>query len=257
MKTNWHLCPDDDKWTWCPNEIDLLNIPEFPWSGKYCIVCDYFDYIRNELSNKDPFEEEKKPTFNLKDQLKSLSKFVKKIQKTNASKTRTSSVGNSTIESKLKVYTARIDSTDKDRLNITRKSGTPYGKCFAPSWNLLTRFKSKQEGKNEKKDEEVEFGAFKITYIEEMRSSFVNDNSAWTNLLLSTRVVLICYCVNHEICHRTILARDILPNYGAEYCGELKSEISDLSRSSDFHDSNGSGKSKKSKKSNNGQGSLF
>lgn len=48
-----------------------------------------------------------------------------------------------------------------------------------------------------------------------------NNPGAWRALLARPRVVLACYCADPERCHRTILARDILPKLGATYRGEL------------------------------------
>ncbi len=146
------------------------------------------------------------------------------------------------------MYTSRIDTTDKDRLDITRKSAGRIGLIFAPSWDILNKYKK----------EEIDFDTYRLLYLEEMKKSYTENNIAWFGFLMKDRVVLTCYCTDHEKCHRTILAKEILPKYGARYKGELNLTNSNSSGLSEIQDYKNSGNSKNSKKSSNsGQGSLF
>lgn len=61
-------------------------------------------------------------------------------------------------------------------------------------------------------------------YTREMRRSYRDNVVSWSRLLSKERVVLVCYCKNHERCHRTILAR-ILVKLGAVYAGELDNQM--------------------------------
>lgn len=145
------------------------------------------------------------------------------------------------------VHTARVSSRDPDRLDVTRKSGTS-GLFLAPSWaTLLPAIRARGafelkwaelEESMERDDMQAErhlaceLGAAKQTwvaawsdykraYLDEMRRSYVEHRAQWVALLARPRVVLCCYCTDSEHCHRTLLARDILPKLGATNGGEL------------------------------------
>lgn len=148
----------------------------------------------------------------------------------------------------LQVFTARISTRDPDRLDITRKSAGPEGIVFAPSWAIVrpyldvraradalrkgATFADKQgqsrTGDDLRRqagdlDNELErlWSAYVPAYIAEMRASYRAERSRWEALLARERAVLACFCTNAERCHRTLLARDILPKLGAAYGGEV------------------------------------
>lgn len=116
----------------------------------------------------------------------------------------------------LDVFTARISSRDPDRFDITRKSGGAAGVIFAPSWAILrpalARMKSGDPGA---------WTDYVAAFLVEMRASYRRSRSSWHSLLARPRAVLVCYCTDPERCHRTLLARDILPKFGAKYRGEI------------------------------------
>jgi uncharacterized protein YeaO (DUF488 family) len=114
------------------------------------------------------------------------------------------------------VLTARISSRDPDIYNVSRKSGVDV---FAPSWNLLSPFLEKRKQGGELTDEDWE--VYRLGYLDEMRSSYRANRPVWDELLARKRSVLTCYCTDHNRCHRTILARDILRKLGARFDGEL------------------------------------
>lgn len=117
----------------------------------------------------------------------------------------------------LTVYTARIGYADPDVLDVTRKSGDQLGRAFAPSWTLLSpALAARAHG-----DIEAVWPRYVAGFRGEMDASQENSPGAWRSLLARKRVVLVCYCGNPERCHRTLLARDILPRLGAVYGGEL------------------------------------
>ncbi len=250
----WHICLDDGLFTWTKHEFNPYELKQDSHFGYWfnyqsCFICAYDRFIDEESRDqtKDPFDEQKpEKEKSTSDILKSLTGFVKKIQKTEFKKKASTNPDyiKPDIDVKLKAFTARIDSSESNKLNITRKSGSPYGRTFAPSLSLLSKIK-----KNE-----ITFDVYRSLYINEMKESYVTNHTAWLGLLLDERVVLVCYCTDSEKCHRTILAKEILPNYGAEYCGEVVSNSSALA---EFQDDKKSGNSKKAKKANNGQGSLF
>lgn len=139
----------------------------------------------------------------------------------------------------LRVFTARVSYGGPDRFDVTRKSGGPEGEPFAPSWKILQpffRLRKRSErawedagGDPGRQCEAVDLQeAAWTTYVEaftiEMRESFRTRRPAWDGLLARGRVVLVCYCTDPLRCHRTLLARDILPRLGATYGGELPAD---------------------------------
>lgn len=152
----------------------------------------------------------------------------------------------------LQVHTARINSRDPDRLDVTRKSGGEEGRVFAPSWPILRdALEAMAEAKRIRLDavrleklnidvggrtppgtitrnaeeqasaiERRAYGEYVPLYIEEMRRSYVTQRAPWDRFLARQRVVLVCYCTDAERCHRRILA-EILGSLGAADCGEV------------------------------------
>lgn len=143
----------------------------------------------------------------------------------------------------LQVWTARVSYGGADRLDVTRKSADEWGKSFAPSWALLRPaldarrvaeglmaqgHAALESGGDEwgptreaERVLEQAWSAYVPAYVDEMRRSYVTRRSDWERLLSMSRATLVCYCVDHEQCHRTLLARDILPRLGATYMGEV------------------------------------
>jgi hypothetical protein len=133
----------------------------------------------------------------------------------------------------LQVYTAQLASRDPDRFDITRKSGDVDGIVFAPSWAIL---RPALEARRAESDAATEVGralavqrnddawaVYVPAYLAEMRVSYRRHRAAWETLRARPRVVLVCYCVDPERCHRTLLA-GILAKLGAEVRGELAVE---------------------------------
>lgn len=152
----------------------------------------------------------------------------------------------------LTVYTARLGYRGDDALNITRKSAARDGLAFAPSWALLgpaLRARRALELKQVERSEVVEsvlrgaaadgaeaaiafeigtletawneaWQRYVVGFREEMRASYRANRAAWDALLAREVVTLCCFCSDPERCHRTLVAREILPKLGAIYGGE-------------------------------------
>lgn len=116
------------------------------------------------------------------------------------------------------VRTARISYRGGDRLDITRKSGRE-GIVFAPSWATLEPVLRARKSGNADAIADA-WRSYVDQFYFEMRTSYRANRAAWDALLSRSEVTLCCYCVDHERCHRTLLARDILPKLGATYGGE-------------------------------------
>lgn len=121
------------------------------------------------------------------------------------------------------IHTARVAYRGEDRLDVTRKSGRE-GLVFAPSWPALrpvldVRAKH-AAGCADDAELAVVWNHYVAVYTAEMRMSYRRHRAAWDALLARPVVTLCCYCTDPDHCHRTLLARDILPKLGATYGGE-------------------------------------
>jgi hypothetical protein len=115
---------------------------------------------------------------------------------------------------RLMVWTARISSRDPDRLDVTRKSGGPIGSCFAPSAGLLAAGKSSR----------VTWDEYRDRYLAEMRERYRARRDAWESVRNRPRVVLCCYCVDPDACHRSLLA-GYFCKLGADVRGEVGLDV--------------------------------
>jgi hypothetical protein len=119
----------------------------------------------------------------------------------------------------LQVHTARISYGGPDRLDVTRKGAwlarkagrDAPGEPWAPSWDLLKKAKGG----------ELHFDEYDPLFLAEMRVSYQRHRTAWDGLLARSRVVLVCYCVDAEQCHRWLLRTRIFPALGAVDAGEV------------------------------------
>lgn len=141
---------------------------------------------------------------------------------------------------KLHVRTARIGAKGLvDALDITRKSATGDGLAFAPSWSILRPALDARKAAEKLRAvaagsevagwaqdeatmaEDEAWTTYTFAFLAEMRESYRARRDAWDRLLGRDSIVLLCYCVAPERCHRTLLAERILPKLGAVYEGEV------------------------------------
>lgn len=115
------------------------------------------------------------------------------------------------------VYTARIGYQGADALDVSRKSGNALGLAFAPSWALLGPMLAKRRADGLS---DTDWTAYVEAYTAEMRQSYRASGDRWNLVLLCPEVTVLCYCTDATRCHRTVLARDILPKLGCVYGGE-------------------------------------
>lgn len=114
------------------------------------------------------------------------------------------------------VRTARVSYGGPDRLDVTRKSATPDGIAFAPSWGIL------RPALNARRDGRLDeaWPGYVADYTTEMRRSYREQRPAWDALLARETVTLVCYCAQADRCHRTLLA-GFLVKLGAKCEGEI------------------------------------
>lgn len=150
----------------------------------------------------------------------------------------------------LRVFTARIGTPGlTDALDVTRKSARGDGLAFAPSWAILRPAldlravaKSLAQGtaaaleggaddrvlvgaELARKIDEAAWALYAPAFVDEMRQSYRVNRGAWERLLARDSIALLCYCTDPERCHRTLLAREMLPRLGAVYAGEVLSNV--------------------------------
>lgn len=130
----------------------------------------------------------------------------------------------------LLIRTARVSYRGPDRLDVTRKSATPDGIAFAPSWAILRPAidarKAAEVLRFDLKDELADatmtsaWNVYVEAYRAEMLVSYRQNRAAWDALLARERVVLCCYCSDRTRCH-TVLLAGYLEKLGARYEGEV------------------------------------
>lgn len=146
-------------------------------------------------------------------------------------------------------YTAHSSCMDKDRMHIGVQSKDELGMIFSPTWELqlelskaynsyfiklasLESLRQKDPGSMGVQSLEFETQTlhcmykstqegFAAEYRNEMRRSYSKFPDKWKQVLTRFRVIFLCDCANSEACHRTILARDIMPKLGVSYCFEI------------------------------------
>lgn len=95
------------------------------------------------------------------------------------------------------VKLGNIDTSDKDVINVTVKSGIV---TFAPSWSMVIGYKSGEISKEEYTDK----------YITMMETSYAFERHAWDHYFPDEgKLILVCYCRSGDFCHRHLLANFI------------------------------------------------
>lgn len=137
----------------------------------------------------------------------------------------------------LLVNTARISYGGPDRLDVTmasveaakKKGQRSPGAPFAPTRRLVYWGKNmlkmaerrRADGEpNADRFEEWAWQSYGQRYHYQMQMSFKSQRAAWDELLERAHVVLICFCVDPNRCHRRLLA-EYLEKCGAIDRGEV------------------------------------
>lgn len=119
----------------------------------------------------------------------------------------------------MKLYTIRVQSWRRAKnldipfIDTTVKTGN---KAFAPTWPLLSKYKSKL----------IDADAYTERFYELMRISYRNNPEEWDEIMSHETLAIGCYCPSGEFCHRYLL-KDIFQKVAEsrgiefEYLGEL------------------------------------
>jgi len=109
----------------------------------------------------------------------------------------------------MKVWTAQYRYSGPDRLDITVKGKDPFGKLFAPTWEMVMGLKG---GKITETDYRSEY----ISLLLERSREKIN----WADMISEDRT-LVCFCKPGAFCHRVILAQFLAKAFNiVEYMGE-------------------------------------
>jgi hypothetical protein len=133
----------------------------------------------------------------------------------------------------LRVSTARMGTHGLlNAVDVTRKSAKGDGLAFAPSWAILNpaleareraeRLRVALQWSEATTVLDEAWREYRPRYLAEMRESYRRDRGPWERLLAMGHATLLCYCRDPSRCHRTLLARDILPKLGAIYGYEVR-----------------------------------
>ncbi len=119
----------------------------------------------------------------------------------------------------MKLYTTQMAKWRKVRdlgiefYDVTVKSGD---KLFAPSWSLLSDYKSSNINEEE----------YIKRFLNEMRGSFHQNKGTWLDFISKEEVCIACYCISGKFCHRKLLVdifEKLCHSQGVEF--EYKGEI--------------------------------
>lgn len=97
-------------------------------------------------------------------------------------------------------------------VDTTVKSGELL---FAPTWDLLGRYKSGEIGNH----------GYTLEYYSLINTRLKNSRNAFESLFVpDTPVALACFCGARSFCHRRLLASVLVDECDGQYEGELISE---------------------------------
>jgi uncharacterized protein YeaO (DUF488 family) len=120
-------------------------------------------------------------------------------------------------------YTARINYSGADRLDITAAGQHPIGKIFAPTWEIVKMWQNAKKLTEKTGDPRILAKAedyYREQYKEQMRASIHNNGGTWIQVLSQPTVTFVCYCPSGTFCHRYQLMEILTKELGAIYIGE-------------------------------------
>lgn len=113
----------------------------------------------------------------------------------------------------MNIYTSRINyNGDGIKLDVTVKSATGLCRRFAPTWDMVMKYKSgkySQEVYTQMYLDILESNYYHIKTL----INFMNENNQ--------DIVFVCYCAKNAFCHRILLAKYISGLTKIAYKGEI------------------------------------
>lgn len=111
------------------------------------------------------------------------------------------------------IYTAQIRYSGADRLDVTVKGQDPFGKFFAPTWDMVRGTKNGT----------LSEGGYRSMYYGILLGL---PPAIWSGFQGLSKpegtITLMCYCPAGAFCHRVILAEVMENRKLGEYKGERK-----------------------------------
>lgn len=113
----------------------------------------------------------------------------------------------------------RLDTTWLGNARVPTEGGhRGIGRAFMPPARLFWPFVQKRR-RGQLTD--YDWDEYLNAYTAVLRKSYRLQRSAWDTLLGWPVVVLVCFCPDHEQCHRSVLAESLAKTGRATYVGEL------------------------------------
>ena len=109
----------------------------------------------------------------------------------------------------LTFWTAQYRYPGPNRLDITVKGNDPFGRLFAPTWQMLNTYKANP---NTYQAEQI--------YIKDYHELILKNIEHLKQLTMLKEVVLVCFCKYGNFCHRNLLTHYLI-NLDSTYMGEI------------------------------------
>jgi hypothetical protein len=112
------------------------------------------------------------------------------------------------------LYTAQYRYSGPDRLDITVKGKDPIGRVFAPTWQMVMKYK---QG-------EIDQDTYSKMYWTLMKERHQDVAKAIQWVLSQREVTLVCFCPAGKFCHRLLVANELSRTYTPSiyYMGERR-----------------------------------
>ncbi len=114
---------------------------------------------------------------------------------------------------KLKIWTAQYNYSGGDRIDITVKSAVYPWNIFAPTWDMVMKYKRAGGSKEAQRIYVKDYSAI-IDKAFEVCSQGLADL-----IKADMTITLVCFCRPGDFCHRVLLAKHF-ETLGAVYYGE-------------------------------------
>lgn len=117
------------------------------------------------------------------------------------------------------LYTAQYRYPGRDRLDITVKGNDPAGKLYAPTWNMVSRYKKKllTDG---------EYAEMYYALLTERWQTHWQEMTRLAEMVSGTPqmperdITFVCFCPANTFCHRYLLVKWFQNSWSIGYGGE-------------------------------------
>lgn len=111
------------------------------------------------------------------------------------------------------LYTAQYRYSGQDRLDITVKGNDPAGRVFAPTWDMVSRYKKRMLT-------DGEYADMYYALLVERYQTHGEEVLRLVEMVKDSDITLVCFCPSGSFCHRHLLVKFLQYNWATEYGGE-------------------------------------